>query len=62
MVEMHRLRIELCCKALDVGFGDLHLGGFEPHSDGEIVEPLDLRHDFASQYDLPPPGKARLKD
>ena len=54
VVEMHRLRIELGGEALDVRLGDPNFGGFELHSDGEIVEPLDLRHDFASQYDAPP--------
>jgi len=34
----------------------VNFGGFELHSNGEIVEPLDLRHDFASQCDAPPRG------
>jgi hypothetical protein len=51
MVEVHRLRVELGCEALDVRFGDHHLGRFEPHTNAEIIEPLDLRHDFASQCD-----------
>src|SRR4051794_34084164 len=45
VVEMHRLRIELRREPLDVGLGDVNFGGFELHSNGEIVEPLDPRHD-----------------
>lgn len=51
MVEVHRLRVELGGKPLDVGLGDLDLWRFEAHADGEIVEPSDLCHDFASKYD-----------